>query len=160
VAFPNGMDAVKAEYGDPRPFLRSDGTITSAWETTTLAYLQLPGGLAIGWDPTMVIHRIRCHRKLTGSLGAVFQALFDAGHWELLKSFDGCYSWRTQRGSQQKLSMHCWGVAIDLNAASNVLGTNGDMPDEVIQAFQKEGWEWGGKWHRPDPQHFQAAWGV
>lgn len=160
MGFPVGWDEVRAEYGDPRPYLRSDGMPTSAWETVTLGYLQLPQGLPLGWDPTTIVHRVRVHHKLLGALGEVLQEIYDKGYWGLLKSFDGSYNWRTQRGSVEHLSMHCWGVAIDLNASTNRLGTKGTMPPEIIHVFKKRDWEWGGIWHRPDPQHFQAAHGV
>ena len=55
------------------------------------------------------------------------------------------------------LSMHSWGIAIDINPATNAYGTQGDIPAEFVQAFKDVGFSWGGDWKTPDPMHFQYA---
>ena len=68
---------------------------------------------------------------------------------------DWSYANRNIRGGDHK-SLHSWGIAIDINALSNVLGTKGDMPQAVVEAWEAEGGEWGGDWSRPDPMHFES----
>lgn len=68
---------------------------------------------------------------------------------------DWSYNNRNIRGGDSK-SLHAWGVAIDINALTNVLGTEGDMPQAVVEAWEDEGGEWGGDWTRPDPMHFES----
>jgi hypothetical protein len=68
---------------------------------------------------------------------------------------DWSYFNRNQRGSDAK-SMHAFGLAIDINALTNVLGTEGDMPVAVIEQWEAEGGDWGGDWERPDPMHFET----
>lgn len=68
---------------------------------------------------------------------------------------DWSYENRAVRGGSSK-SNHAFGLAIDVNALSNVLGTNGDMPAEVVSQWLVEGGEWGGHWSRPDPMHFET----
>ena len=68
---------------------------------------------------------------------------------------DWSYLNRDVRGGAGK-SNHAFGLAVDVNALSNPLGTPGDMPAEVIQGWKAEGGEWGGDWSRPDPMHFET----
>jgi hypothetical protein len=84
------------------------------------------------------------------------QARIEANHLHL---FGGSYNFRLMRGSNQ-LSMHSWGCALDLDPEGNPFGRNRAkcrMPAPVVEAFQAEGFEWGGRWKRPDAMHFQAA---
>lgn len=157
--FPVGMDEVRAYYGDPKLYTLLDGGVDSEWEKIILDYVHLPEPLPLGWNPEVGVNRVRVHRKLVSSLTNVFNRLFANGQWKLLTSFDGIYAWRPKRTSP-KLSLHCWGAGIDLNAHSNPLGGLGDMPWQVINAFNVEGWEWGGEWRYADPMHFQAASGC
>lgn len=153
------MDEVRAFYGDPKLYTLLDGGVDPAWEKISLGYVWLPEPLALGWNPEVRVTRIRIHNRLVVPLTNVFHRIYDAGHWGLLKTFDGTYAWRAKRTSP-KLSLHCWGAAIDLNAYSNPLGGLGDMPWSIIDAFNQEGWEWGGEWRYADPMHFQAASGC
>ena len=68
---------------------------------------------------------------------------------------DWSYHNRDIRGAEGK-STHAWGMALDINALTNVLGTEGDMPEEVVRQWEIEGGEWGGDWSRPDPMHFES----
>ena len=68
---------------------------------------------------------------------------------------DWSYNNRDIRGGEHE-SMHSWGIALDINALTNVLGTQGDMPQPVVEAWEDEGGEWGGHWSRPDPMHFES----
>jgi hypothetical protein len=68
---------------------------------------------------------------------------------------DWSYENRDVRGGHVK-SNHSFGIAIDINALSNVLGTTGDMPEEVVVQWEAEGGDWGGDWKRPDPMHFET----
>lgn len=155
--FPNGYDEIVAEYGNPKLFLRGDGTVHSAaWEGATLGPCTLPEPITLGWDEDVKVSRIRVHRKLIVPLMRVFEEIHRSGFWPLLKTFDGCYSWRAKRGVS-KLSAHCWGIALDFNAETNQLGEDGDMPLEIVNTFVKHGWEWGGRWPRKDAMHFQAC---
>jgi D-alanyl-D-alanine carboxypeptidase len=59
---------------------------------------------------------------------------------------------------ERGLSVHAWGIAIDLNAASNKPGSRGDMDERVIKIFCEHGFYWGGNFG--DPMHFQFAVGY
>ena len=68
---------------------------------------------------------------------------------------DWSYQNRNVRGEEFK-SNHAFGLAVDINALTNPLGTVGDMPEEVVRQWEAEGGEWGGDWARPDPMHFET----
>jgi hypothetical protein len=68
---------------------------------------------------------------------------------------DWSYENRSLRGEDVK-SNHAFGIAVDVNALANPLGTTGDLPDEVVEQWEAEGGEWGGHWRRPDPMHFET----
>lgn len=67
-----------------------------------------------------------------------------------------CFNWRPIRGGNV-LSYHSWAVAVDINPGTNQMGTQGDMPMEVVKIFESLGFTWGGHWKgkRRDPMHFQ-----
>lgn len=159
IPFPTGLGEIKRIYGDPTTLISDGGMVSPNWEHFTLGILELPAPLVIGWDHSIAVTRIRIHHKLLVSLGKVLDSLNRDGHWNKIATFDGTYVWRAKRAGH-KLSTHSWGIAIDLNAMTNLLGTKGSMPMEIIKAFGDEGWEWGGDWSYPDPMHFQAAYGY
>ncbi len=68
---------------------------------------------------------------------------------------DWSYENRNVRGAGVK-SNHAFGIAVDINALANPLGTPGDMPEAVVRQWEVEGGEWGGDWARPDPMHFET----
>jgi|688.fasta_scaffold204585_4 hypothetical protein len=81
-----------------------------------------------------------------------------------LDVFSGAHMVRPMRGGRN-LSMHAYGLAIDINAPENQLGWKPGYHSEsftdespMVKFFKEEGWVWGGDWKsRPDGMHFQAA---
>ena len=104
---------------------------------------------------TMFVHR-RAQRhflrleRLFEARAPEYAALVAIGELD-----DWSYENRSVRGESNK-SNHAFGLAIDVNALANVLGTTGDMPPEVVEQWEIEGGEWGGDWSRPDPMHFET----
>ena len=104
-------------------------------------------------------------------LEAAMYNLIDRGLENEIKTWDGCYNVRPIRGreglvnkflqaGQTKkamiyMSIHSWANAIDINAKTNGLGTGGDLSIGLVKSFEDAGWEWGGRWKRKDPMHFQ-----
>ena len=69
---------------------------------------------------------------------------------------DWSYHNRDVRGMAGAKSNHAFGLAVDFNALTNVQGTTGDMPAEVVAQWEIEGGDWGGDWSNPDPMHFET----
>jgi hypothetical protein len=157
-AAPHGLDAVKAFYGNPTPLIRPDGTVSPFWEAR-MVKVEFPRPLPISWLPDALATHARVNVVIADEVEKTFRALEDADVWRHLRTFDGGYVWRAMRGSS-RLSTHAYGAALDFDAHTNRLGTEGDMAPEVIHVFRTRGWQWGGYWHRPDPMHFQFAKGY
>jgi hypothetical protein len=148
---------VVATFGDPTPYIRSDGSIDEAWATAQLATCELPAPLPLSWDRAHTVSRLRVHRKLVGHFRRALEAVHaSSAAWASLGDTGGVYAWRPQRGAK-RLSRHCWGIAIDLDVADNPLGAKvAKMHPAVVAAFRAQGFEWGGSWRsRKDPMHFE-----
>jgi hypothetical protein len=78
---------------------------------------------------------------------------------EGLNRFGGTFNPRLKRG-YNSLSTHTWGIAIDIAPERGALGEEPDIPDFIVDAFERRGFVWGGRWARPDGMHFQAARGY
>jgi hypothetical protein len=115
----------------------------------------------------------RCHKKVKDSLLRVLTSIGDKwgdqrGIMEEAEDYGGIYNYRNSRGSSS-LSMHAWGIAIDLDADDNGMHTPwptvADMPLEIMEKFAKEGWLAAGAFwtHKTvrhngyDAMHFQAT---
>lgn len=77
----------------------------------------------------------------------------------------GTYNYRSIAGTD-RLSAHAWGIAIDLHrgtywrwgkvlAPMELLALQAAYPQEIVQAFEAEGFIWGGKWYHYDTMHFE-----
>jgi hypothetical protein len=95
-----------------------------------------------------------------------FKALEAAGLHTEIKTYDGCYNDRPVRGSDVA-SLHSWGVAIDMNAATNPMIPNaenltpqqrlGAWSQAFVDTMKSVGIFFGGDFHhRADSMH----WGL
>jgi hypothetical protein len=155
---PRGVEAVRRLYGDPRPFVRDDGTVSRIWESK-MVLVSTPSPLPLGWDGERYATRVRVNEAVAEEVEAVFRELRDSRAWFLLRTYDGGYVWRQQRGGS-KISMHGFGGALDFDARWNRLGDEPTMDRRVVRIFEERGWTWGGRWRRPDGMHFQFAKGY
>jgi len=101
---------------------------------------------------------IPCHKLLAPLLMAVLVDLQDRVLCHLINTFDGCFvprhmSWDPARS----LSHHSWGIAVDVNAHLFPYASRGKQDAQLIAAFRRRGFEWGGDWSTPDPMHFEIV---
>lgn len=101
--------------------------------------------------------RVYCNKLLRPLLHQAFRNIIDRGLVDEVKTWDGCFHIRKQRGSLLSMSLHSWGLAVDLNASWNKLGNKPTMSPALVKCFTDAGFEWGGNWKRPDGMHFQIA---
>lgn len=113
----------------------------------------VPASLEIGVIPK----RLYCNKDIVGPLSNAFKALIDTGYVKELKTFDGCFNIRYQRGSRTAASLHSWGIAIDVNAFENGLGAEPKLSAGFVKCFTDSGFDWGGGWKRKDGMHFQLS---
>lgn len=161
--WPNQSQAELIEfYGDP---CDSDGAASRTWENLYLTRVSPPWKLVTAWDGRPVAS-IRVHRLCAPSLERVLAEIWESSGRSQAKIeewgmhlFAGAYQFRQTRGANH-LSTHAYGCAVDFDSARNGLGDptpNFANIPEVLNAFAREGWVWGGRWRRPDGMHWQAA---
>lgn len=112
----------------------------------------VPTELEIGVIPK----KLYCNKDLVEPLKQAFKNLIERDFVKELKTFDGCFNIRKKRGLNS-LSLHSWGIAIDVNAAWNALGAKPTLSAGFVKCFTDAGFEWGGTWSRLDGMHFQLA---
>jgi hypothetical protein len=105
---------------------------------------------------TAIPRRIYCSKDLVIPLQKAITNLVNRGFIEELKTWDGCFNVRQQRGGSS-WSLHSWGIAVDVNAQWNRMGAAPTLSDGFVQCFTDAGFDWGGTWKRPDGMHFQLS---
>lgn len=118
-----------------------------------LVLWDVPTELEIGVIPK----RIYCNKDLIKPLTTAFKNLIERGFVNELKTWDGCFNIRYQRGSRTKASLHSWAIAIDVNAFENGLGKEPKLSQGFVKCFKDAGFDWGGDWKRKDGMHFQLS---
>ncbi len=85
---------------------------------------------------------------------------------EYLEPIGGTFNWRVIAGTN-KLSMHSFGIAIDINTKhshywrnlkenkNGIYPYHNLIPLEIVEIFEKHGFIWGGKWYHFDTMHFE-----
>ncbi|HLN77295.1 MAG TPA: M15 family metallopeptidase [Nocardioidaceae bacterium] len=107
-----------------------------------------------------IVGQVTCHRVMLPQLRGALQEVVDSGLADRIDpaDFGGCYAPRFIAGDPTKgLSLHTWGIAVDLNVHSNQRGTPGRIDRRVVDIFERWGFAWGGDWSYTDPMHFELA---
>jgi hypothetical protein len=125
------------KYGDPE-------------KENNMIIWDIPTDLEVGVIPK----RLYCNKDIIAPLSQAFKNLIDTGSVSELKTFDGCFNIRKKRGLSS-MSLHSWGIAIDVNAAWNQLNMTPTLSAKFVKCFIDAGFEWGGTWERKDGMHFQ-----
>lgn len=128
----------------------------------------------ISWLPKHLNQKIKVS-KINGvaqKLQQISNELDEHPEWvKYLKNPGGTFNWRKISGTN-RLSMHSFGVTIDINIAfSNywqwdnknwqAKGEETDLkyinriPLGIVEIFEKYGFIWGGKWYHYDSMHFE-----
>ena len=116
---------------------------------------EVPKGAFPNWkvlNSNIPVTHIACNTDIHKPLNDALTNLINRGLQDQLKTFDGCFNIRLVREGKE-LSVHSWGLAIDINAATNKLGWHGDLSPQLVSAFAESGWDWGGNFSRLDPMH-------
>jgi hypothetical protein len=116
---------------------------------------------------------VRFHRRAAPALERVaarIDALLraDPSLGRFFRELGGTFATRTIAGTD-RTSAHAWGIAIDIdtsmsdywrnslgsgNAASKIVWRN-RIPQAIVDAFEAEGFVWGGRWFHYDTMHFE-----
>jgi hypothetical protein len=102
----------------------------------------------------------RCHKLAKSPLERAFAEIAQHKLSKLIHTFDGLWvprhmTWNVRR----PLSSHSWGIAFDLNAATNPYGGGVSIENRALNAiFNEYGFAWGGDWNgAKDGMHWELA---
>jgi len=131
-----------------------------------LITIKLPFPMRLSWETKTVIKSFQCHKLIADKFVAVFtDILIHYGLTEIqrlgIDLYGGCFNYRVMRGGAE-LSIHSWGLAIDLDPSRNLLKETSKTarfarPEykAMIDIFYKHGFESLGREKNYDWMHFQ-----
>jgi hypothetical protein len=121
-------------------------TIDPAWVRRNIVSRRVP-----------IVGNVTCHRRIIAPLRAALGEVARRGLARLVDPGDyaGCYAPRRIPGSGS-LSLHAWGLAVDLNASRNPQGSKPSQDRRLVRIMERHGFSWGGRWPTvPDGMHFE-----
>ncbi|MEX0789302.1 MAG: M15 family metallopeptidase, partial [Actinomycetota bacterium] len=145
-----GASAQRA-IGNFRYTENEDGTISQdrGWVAQHITRRSVP-----------LLGEVTCHRIMLPQLEGALTEIRDSGLSASIKpgQYGGCYSPRfIQSDGSKPLSMHAWGLAVDINVADNPVGARPTLDPQVVAIMERWGFRWGGRWSPPDGHHFELA---
>lgn len=126
--------------------------------------------VAISWLPTTLNKRIlvtsvnNVHEKLQAVSNELDRLSDDLKKY--VTEISGTFNWRKISGTE-RLSVHSFGIAIDINIKysnywkwdtpnpEDEQAYRNQIPIEIVEIFEKHGFIWGGKWYHYDTMHFE-----
>jgi hypothetical protein len=140
---------VKELFGEFAATPRGDGTldVDPVWERENIATGQVP-----------VLGEVTCHRLIVPLVRAALEDLDSRGLGHLVNpaDFGGCYYPRyIASDAGTGISHHSWGIAIDINVSEGLPGRQPSLDRRVVDAFEGQGFIWGGRFLIPDGTHFE-----
>lgn len=140
---------IKEIFGEFAAAPRGDGTLAvdPGWERENIVTGTVP-----------VLGRVRCHRLVLPLVRAALEDLESRGLGRLVNpaDFGGCYYPRyIASDAGTGISHHSWGIAIDINVSEGLPGRQPAIDGRVVDAFERQGFIWGGRFLIPDGTHFE-----
>ena len=123
----------------------------------------------VAWEPDPGVHvsftavgQASAHLQAAAHELAALASRLPAFAPFLQAPLGGTFNWRFIGGTD-KLSVHSFGAAIDINLNSADYWRNerdfpayrNRVPLEIVAAFERHGFIWGGKWEHYDTMHFE-----
>lgn len=144
---PNGLDDINAMFGQ---------IDVPKYEEKNIVSFTFPYEMRYAGKP---VKTGRCHKRLKETFESVFERIRSEGVQDRANDYGGVYAARPIRGALSHPSTHSWGIAIDLEPATNPLGAvRGTMDAQIVLIFEEFGFFWGGRFKsRKDWMHFQFA---
>lgn len=102
--------------------------------------------------------KIECNKNLVTTLNLLFSAYVLGGREKTYPITQlSCFVPRHKMSNPKRsLSLHSYGIAVDINWKHNKVGTAGNIPKGVVDIFKGFGFTWGGEWKTAkDPMHFE-----
>ena len=154
------IHAVETENEDPGR-VRVEAVLAGTYGGPAVAAAQQVRVLFLGMP-------VRVHRKIAPALARVAERLAqarlaDAGLGRFLRRLSGGFAVRKIAGTE-RTSAHAFGIAIDLDKSESdywrwqkgrPLRWRNRFPQAIVDAFEAEGFIWGGRWYHYDTMHFE-----
>ena len=143
------------KYGQPDP------------KGSYLTVIDLPYPMRLAWDKNTIVKKMRCHKLAAERFKKVFDEILKVYGLKRIQElgidlFGGTFHYRQKRQGST-LSMHSWGLAIDLDPERNGMNTpvgkanfNKDEYKALRGIFKKNGFAWGGDLWGKDCMHWQV----
>lgn len=132
-----------------------------------LTVINLPYPMFLNWSTSTYVTKMSCHKLVADKFKAIFSEILEVYGLEEIKrlqidDFGGCFNYRLMRGGSE-LSVHSWGLAIDLDPDRNLLKETSKTArfaraeyKKMIDIFYKHGFESLGREKNYDWMHFQV----
>jgi hypothetical protein len=146
IARPVDLKARFGEFAVREPVGADWVTPDPAWVNRNIRSARVP-----------ILGSVTCHRRM---IPALRRALADVARRGLARLIDpgdyaGCYAPRRIPRSGT-LSLHAWGLAVDINASRNPQGSRPHQDPRLVRIMERHGFSWGGRWPTvPDGMHFE-----
>lgn len=105
-----------------------------------------------------ILGAVTCHRAMIPQLRSALEEIQQSGlaHTIDPREYGGCFGARfIGLEPKGRLSHHTWGIAIDINVATNAFATKSDQDPRLVEIMERHGFTWGGRWLVPDAMHFE-----
>jgi hypothetical protein len=151
---PDSIEEVKALFGKfdytEHPTVKGDIVVDRGWVARHIVTVKdLPG---------YVGKSVLLHALVVDGTRAALEAAVAARPDYAIRRMAGFVPRHKLHDPNKPLSLHSWGICLDVNSDTNAYGTVGDIPPEFVKAFEDVGFLWGGHFKgRRDDMHFQCA---
>lgn len=107
----------------------------------TRGLVTLPLPMRLAWDKGNMIKTFKCHEGVEVPLSLIFQRTvqhYGEASWRSLglDLFGGCYNLRKMRGSEENMSMHAYGIAVDIDPERNQLKWGRDRAQLALPEYE------------------------
>jgi len=130
------------------------GSSERAVQLTTIRFAGQPVKVHVKVAPAFQRVDVRIKRLLDG----------DASLGRFVEQLGGTFNWRAIAGTSRR-SAHAYGIAMDLDTRQSnywrweqkdgPLTWRNRLPQSIVDAFEDEGFIWGGRWYHYDTMHFE-----
>jgi hypothetical protein len=118
-------------------------------------------------DVKIAGHVVRIHERVAPALSRVAARIdalsrADPSLRRYFRALGGTFNPRKIAGTDRS-SAHAWGIAIDIDTSMSDYWRNAKgepvwknrIPSAIVEAFEAEGFAWGGRWFHYDTMHFE-----
>ena len=153
---------LNAFFGDPRG---ANGQVSKKWYAENMVKWVPPYPMFYSDGAHTPFKSFMIHKKTYNAFDSGFKEVLDVMGLDKIKALHlnisgGIFCYRLQRGGT-RLSVHSWGVAIDMDPANNPFPKKwkkGMIDPQFCEILEKHGFWWRGENGDTDPMHFQCCW--